>query len=143
MKNFILASIVIFTFSIRAYSQIQPVTFNPVLPELKVSSTVGIIISSNDPETVWNAFRFANFAAHEGDSVSVFLLGKGVEAENIKDSDFDVNDMMKSYVSNGGKIFTCGTCLRSRNAGGTELCPISTMSDMYDIVKHSNKLLTF
>ncbi len=143
MKKIIFVALVMFTFATTGYSQTKPVICNPVLPELKVSSRIGIIISSNDPETVWNAFRFGNFAAQEGDSVSVFLLGKGVEAEKITDNAFDVSDMMKSYVSNGGKIFTCGTCLHSRNAGGTELCPISTMGDMYDIVKHSDKLLTF
>jgi len=39
----------------------------------------GIIISSNDPETVWNAFRFANLSIKKGDEVKIFLLGKGVE----------------------------------------------------------------
>jgi uncharacterized protein involved in oxidation of intracellular sulfur len=51
--------------------------------------------------------------------------------------------MMESYAGNGGKIFACGTCLQSRKTEGTELCPISTMNDMYEIVKKSDKLLTF
>ena len=42
---------------------------------------LAIVIYSNDPETVWNAFRFGVFARKQGDAVSVFLLGKGVEAE--------------------------------------------------------------
>ncbi|MDP2301370.1 MAG: hypothetical protein Q8N03_02960 [Ignavibacteria bacterium] len=40
---------------------------------------LGIVIHSNDAETVWNAFRLGIFALHEGDSVKVFLLAKGVE----------------------------------------------------------------
>ncbi|MCK5451298.1 MAG: hypothetical protein KAI70_06000, partial [Candidatus Omnitrophica bacterium] len=28
-------------------------------------SKIGIIISSNDPETVWNAFRLANYSVQE------------------------------------------------------------------------------
>ena len=43
---------------------------------------IGIIIYSNDPETVWNAFRYANFAIKEGNEVKVFLTGKGVKAES-------------------------------------------------------------
>jgi uncharacterized protein involved in oxidation of intracellular sulfur len=42
---------------------------------------IGIVIYSNDAETVWNAFRLGNFALKERDEVKVFLLAKGVEAE--------------------------------------------------------------
>jgi len=44
---------------------------------------VGIVIYSNDPETVWNAFRFGNYAVKEGETVQVFLIGKGVESESL------------------------------------------------------------
>jgi uncharacterized protein involved in oxidation of intracellular sulfur len=40
---------------------------------------LGIVIYSNDPETVWNAFRLGNFGLKEKDEVKVFLLAKGVE----------------------------------------------------------------
>jgi len=43
----------------------------------------------------------------------------------------------------GGKILACGTCIKSRNQEGTEMCPINTMKDMYDIVKESDKIVTF
>jgi uncharacterized protein involved in oxidation of intracellular sulfur len=33
----------------------------------------GVIIYSNDPETVWNAFRYGNFAIKEGNEVKVFF----------------------------------------------------------------------
>ena len=37
---------------------------------------IGIVIYSNDAETVWNALRFGNYAVKEGDSVATFLIGK-------------------------------------------------------------------
>jgi len=40
---------------------------------------IGIIISSNDAETCWNALRYANFCLGQKDEVKVFLTGKGVE----------------------------------------------------------------
>lgn len=104
---------------------------------------VGIIIYSTDAETVWNAFRFGGFALKKGDSVKVFLLAKGVDCEKLNTADFDVTGQMKSFVDSGGKILACGTCLTLRNSKGTELCPISTMKDMYDIVKGCDKVLTF
>ena len=33
---------------------------------------LGIIISTSEPETVWNAYRLANFALNEKDNVKVF-----------------------------------------------------------------------
>ena len=56
---------------------------------------IGIIIYSEDAETVWNAFRFGNFALKKGDNTKVFLMG------------------------------------------------MSTMEDLYRIVKESDKIVTF
>ena len=104
---------------------------------------IGAIISSNDAETVWNAFRFANFAIDKKDDVSIFLIGKGVEYENISNEQFNIIKQTERLSSAGGKIFACGTCLKQRNSAGSNLCPLSTMKDMYRIVAESDKLLTF
>jgi uncharacterized protein involved in oxidation of intracellular sulfur len=104
---------------------------------------LGIVIYSTDAETVWNAFRFGAFALKQGDSVKVFLLAKGVDCEKLNTKDFNVTGQMQTFVDAGGKILACGTCLKLRQSEGTALCPISTMKDMYDIVKESDKVLTF
>lgn len=104
---------------------------------------IGIIIYSNDAETVWNAFRLANYAQDQGDTISVFLLGKGVEAEKISTNDFDIKGLMNDLDTGGGKIYACGTCLQLRSQEGTHLCPVSTLSDLYDIIKTNKKILTF
>ena len=59
-------------------SQTTQVSGMESIPDPKMK--IGMIIYSNDPETVWNAFRFGNFAIGEGDSVKVFLLAKGLNA---------------------------------------------------------------
>lgn len=104
---------------------------------------LGIVIYSTDAETVWNAFRFGSFALKQGDSVKVFLLAKGVDCEKLNTKDFNVTKQMQSFVDAGGEILACGTCLKIRQSEGTDLCPISTMKDMYDLVKESDKVLTF
>lgn len=104
---------------------------------------VGIVIYSNDAETVWNAFRFANFALKEKDEVKVFLLAKGVECESIDTEKFKVTDQMKLFVGNGGKIFACGSCLKIRQSEGSEICPLSNMKDLYEIIKESDRIVTF
>lgn len=104
---------------------------------------LGIIIYSNDAETVWNAFRFGVFALKQGDRVQVFLIAKGVESETIGTDQFKVMEQMQSFTGGGGKIFACGTCLKLRHSGGSDICPISTMSDLYKIVRESERVLTF
>jgi uncharacterized protein involved in oxidation of intracellular sulfur len=104
---------------------------------------IGIVVYSNDPETVWNAFRFANFALAQGDEVKVFLLGRGVESESLDADRFKVKEQMENFVRSGGKIFACGTCLRIRGLEGSEICPLSTLKDLYAIIRESDKIITF
>jgi len=92
---------------------------------------LGIIVHSTDAETLWNAFRLGLFALNEGDEVKAFLLAKGVECERHNTDPFDVKQMMQSFVDGGGRILACGTCLKLRTLQGTELCPLSTMKDLY------------
>ena len=104
---------------------------------------IGIIISTNESELVWNAFRYGVEAIENGHSVKVFLLGRGVEAEEIHNRKFDVRKMMSEFVDKGGTILACGTCLKIRKKDGTELCPMSSMQDMVDLTVDSERLLTF
>lgn len=104
---------------------------------------LGIIIYSNDPESVWNAFRFGNFSLARGDDVEIFLLGKGVEVENLDSEDFDIEKEMAEFNENKGEIHSCGTCLEIRDREEMEHCPISTMRDMYEIVEGNDKVITF
>ncbi|MBI4721734.1 MAG: DsrE family protein [Candidatus Stahlbacteria bacterium] len=104
---------------------------------------LGMVICSNDPEIVWNAFRFGNFALREGNEVKVFLMGKGVESESLDTDKFKITEQIQSLVDNGGKIFACGTCLKIRHSEGSNMCPLSTMKDMYEIIKESDKIVTF
>jgi uncharacterized protein involved in oxidation of intracellular sulfur len=104
---------------------------------------LGIVISSNDPETVWNALRLGSFALGQGDAVHVFLLGKGVECESLDTEHFAVTKALQELADRGGKIDACGTCLKLRNAGAGEVCALSTMQDLYRLTRESDRVLTF
>jgi uncharacterized protein involved in oxidation of intracellular sulfur len=104
---------------------------------------IGAVVSTNEPELVWNAFRYAVKATENGHSVKVFLLAKGVESGDINDAKFDVRGKMKEFLGKGGKILACGTCLKMRNKDGGELCPTSTMQDLVDLTAESDRVLTF
>jgi sulfur relay (sulfurtransferase) complex TusBCD TusD component (DsrE family) len=104
---------------------------------------LGIVLSTNDPEEVWSAFRFGNVALAENHSVKVFLVNKGVEAEDIKNEKFPVREQLQSFVANRGELLACGTCMKNRQKEESNFCPIATMKDMLDIVLWSDKLVTF
>jgi len=104
---------------------------------------IGIIISSNDAETIWNAFRYGNFSLQEKDAVKVFLIGKGVEAESLDNEKFMVTQQMNDFIKAGGKIFACGACLKIRNAGPTDVCPLAGLKDMHTIIRESDRVVTF
>jgi len=103
---------------------------------------LGIIIYSNETETVWNAFRLGVFSLKKGDKVKVFLLAKGVECESLDTEKFKVTEQMKMFIENKGEIFACGSCLKIRNSKGSEICPLSTMQDLYDLIKESDKVIS-
>ena len=104
---------------------------------------LGIVIYSDDPEAVWNAFRFGVFARRQGDAVSVFLLGKGVEAESMDSEKFDVIGQMRQFSETGGTILACSTCLKIHQSAGSDICPVSTMQDLHALVRDSDKVMTF
>ncbi|WP_281194573.1 DsrE family protein [Halorubrum sp. F4] len=104
--------------------------------------TLGIVLETADPERAWNAFRLGLTALEDGRDVSVFLLGEGVEAEEITDDRFDVRDRMEAFDEAGGELLACGTCLEMRKRDGSEVCPISTMNDLLEVVTTADRVLT-
>jgi uncharacterized protein involved in oxidation of intracellular sulfur len=104
---------------------------------------LGIILETKEPEKAWNAFRFATTAKKNGHEVKVFLMGEAVECEGLIHDTYNVEAQLKTFVAEGGIILACGTCLKSRNQEGSDVCPISTMKDCLDLVLWADKTLTF
>jgi sulfur relay (sulfurtransferase) complex TusBCD TusD component (DsrE family) len=103
---------------------------------------LGMIITQTDPETVFNALRLALYSLEQGDTVRIFLSGKGVEMDKIAEPRFDVGSQAQKFLDAGGQFFACGTCLKLRNSRGSEICPLSTLKDHYEIVRDSDRVVT-
>ena len=103
---------------------------------------LGMIITHTDPETVFNGLRLALFSLEQGDEVRIFLSGRGVEIDRIEDPQFDVKGHAQKVLAAGGRFFACTACLKLRNSEGSEICPLSTLKDHYEIVRDSDKLVT-
>ena len=104
---------------------------------------IGIVLGTNDPESAWNAFRFANISLKSGHDVKLFLINKGVEVEGIQDGKFNVKEQISLYMGGKGRILACGTCLQAREKEGSNVCPVSTMKDLLTLVEDSDRILTF
>jgi uncharacterized protein involved in oxidation of intracellular sulfur len=103
---------------------------------------LAIIINTNNTETAWNALRLGNTALKAGHTVSIFLMGSGVEIENIKDPKYDVAGTLTSFLKAKGDLLACGTCLKSRQQEGG-VCPVSTMSQLVELIAGSDKVVSF
>ena len=106
-------------------------------------TSIGMVIYSNDTETVWNALRLANYSKNQGDTVRIFLLGKGVELDNLVKPDKDLKEQADKFLDNGGTILGCGTSLSSRNNKEPQVCKFSSLADLYEIVRKNKIVLTF
>ncbi len=104
---------------------------------------IGIILETKEYEKAWNAFRFAVTARKEGHEVKVFLMGEAVECEGLVHEKFNVDAQLKKFAEVGGEILSCGTCLKSRQLDGSEVCPVSTMIDCVYMVVWADKTVTF
>ncbi len=101
---------------------------------------IAVVISSDEHEKAWNAFRFSNLALGKQDEVKVFLMNSGVEC--LKDvGKFEVRRLSEQFEQKGGKILACGTCIKNRSMG--EVCEISSMETFYKLVMESERTVYF
>lgn len=109
---------------------------------------VAIVIYSNDAETIWNGVRLGNACLSYDDDVTIFLLGKGVEAVSCTSLKFNVEEQLSIYEEFGGKMIGCGVCCDSRLDVTPDIkenlnCPIGSMQDLYALINDADKVLTF
>jgi len=105
---------------------------------------IGLVLQSNKPEHIWNTFRFGITALKADHQVEVFLMSEGSELETIPDSeDFDISVKVTEFTELKGKIYACGSCLKIRGKEESGVCPISTMTDLLEMVENSDKVLVF
>ena len=105
---------------------------------------LGIILQSNNSEHIWNTFRFGITSLKASHGVTIFLMSEGAELETIADTEhFDISKKVSEYKELKGNLYACGTCLEIRGKKESEVCPVSTMTDLLKMVEESDKVLVF
>ncbi len=107
-----------------------------------------VVISSNDAETAWNAFRFAVTSLIYENEVTVFLIGKGVEAISVSTLQYDINEQIELFKHNGGNMIGCGVCCETRKDEMPFLedslnCDLGSMQQLYELSATADKVLSF
>jgi uncharacterized protein involved in oxidation of intracellular sulfur len=103
-----------------------------------------IIISTKNAETNRNAFRLANFCLQQNDEVKIFLMWEGVDYQLENNDKFDIEKQVDKFLqSDKAEILACGTCIEARHREGSASCPIRTMKDLYEMIKESDKVVSF
>lgn len=103
---------------------------------------LGIVLNSNDTETAWNTLRLGNTALCAGHEVSIFLMGSGVEIEEIGNEKFNVAEVLNEFAESKGNLLACGTCLKVRQQKA-RVCPVSTMAQLVQLIADSDKVVSF
>lgn len=104
---------------------------------------IGIVISSGEAETVWNALRLGIAAESKGDSVVIFVISKAVDVFMNDTSKFEIAKTSEQFLSKGGDILTCATCAKMRHTDNVQMCTITSVYDLYEIIRRSKKVVSF
>jgi uncharacterized protein involved in oxidation of intracellular sulfur len=104
---------------------------------------IGIILGTNEPEVVFNAFRFGVLARRSGHRVLIFLMNRGVDIEDINDSAFNIQEQIFLFTKKEGEILTCMKSMKIHNQKESEVCHPRSMDDLLVLVTGSDRVISF
>jgi len=104
------------------------------MAERKQGRKVAIVITTVDPETRQVALRCATFHLVQSEAVSIFLVVPGGEAEKSCSSDGVLEGGLRSFVTAGGKVYSCSdrTELKKYLQDGFPMLSEGTIGDLVD-----------
>lgn len=65
---------------------------------------VTLLISSPEPEVMWNALRLANVMVGKGDGVTVSLNGPAVDWQGADSDRFNIREQVRTLAAAGGQV---------------------------------------
>jgi predicted peroxiredoxin len=143
MKKYLIALLLIVCTEKYGFTQLFTGCENVTAFNKTSSPDLGIVISSGDAEIVWNALRLGIAAQSKGDSVVIFVISKATDVFIKDSSGFDISKTSLQFVKNGGDIYTCATCAKMRHTDNVQMCTITSIYDLYEIIQRSKRMVTF
>ena len=101
-------------------------------------------------ERPYNCLRLAQALLAAGEWIELFLLGDGVQVaragQDPRGAHASLEVMLAELILNGAVVTLCGTCCQARGLREDELVEgarVGTIHDLADVVRRSDKVLTF
>ncbi len=104
---------------------------------------LAVVLTTADPEKAWSALRLANHSVEAGDEVQLFLIGEGVEAIEVSEKQFNVQNLIGEFAARGGTLRACGTCLNRRDGEVPEIYEVSAMADLRQMIADAERVISF
>jgi len=104
---------------------------------------IGIILTTKEYETIWNALRVATEAKNRKHEVKVFLMGEAVDLENLTHNKFDVMAQISAFISAGGKFIVRGEIPSDINTDEAKTFIYSAMNKCIDVIEWADKIVSF
>jgi len=106
---------------------------------------IGILILTNDPETLWNTFSFGVLCLNidYDNEVIIFLNSKATAYEEAESEKFNIKELAKIFVLVGGKIIGCQKSMGLRGIEGDEICQKGGQKDLYELMVTSDRFICF
>jgi uncharacterized protein involved in oxidation of intracellular sulfur len=65
---------------------------------------LGLILSNNDPDILWNAMRFANFSLEKGEDVTILLTSHAVGYHKVDSPKYNLEELFKIFALSDGRL---------------------------------------
>jgi len=123
-------------------------------PGKGVVRALSIVLIINAPpygdERSYNGLRLAQALLAADEWVELFFLGDGVHVahagQDPRGAHASLEPMLVELIANGAVVMLCGTCCQARGLRQDELVEgarVGTIHDLADVVRRSDKALTF
>ncbi|SMP02855.1 uncharacterized protein involved in oxidation of intracellular sulfur [Desulfurobacterium pacificum] len=106
---------------------------------------LAVVVGTNEVKRMRSALKFVNAAVTDSE-VKLFILGECFKDKILDVEELHLKEAIESFLERGGKIYTCGTCIVVKKFikdGEEGVCPLSTMEDLYEIIKWADKVIYF
>ncbi len=103
---------------------------------------ISLIICHDIPEVIWNAFRLANMMLEEMEDVTIFFNGPSVKYESMDSNQFPLVELAKIFTLSEGVLLAWGK-LMDLHGVKEGYHKKGTQKNLYDLIKESDKIITF
>lgn len=103
---------------------------------------ITLMLTTDVPEVLWNAFRMANMLLEQDHEVRIFLNGPSVNYASLSSEAFPLAELARIFTLSEGILMACGKMLDLH--GVTDgFHQRATQKDLIDLITGSDRFVSF